>query len=117
LLCFVKVMEELEDKPVDRQNTLMGRSRNVMVFDQVKWTGRDEEKRCSVILGCVLRWGKINEFVITLKFKLIGLMEWGIGRWRILFATEEEVDEIASMKVIEWQSKGGMGIKQFEGSE
>jgi hypothetical protein len=64
----------------------------------VDWSIRTEELKCSVIVGCVLGRKAMNEWVKMWKHKPIGMMEWGGGKWRVLFATTEEAKEMGNKK-------------------
>jgi hypothetical protein len=59
------------------------------VFDVIDWAGRNEEKECLVCLGCTLGWGQTYEFIKSLETVPHGMMKWGNGRWRLLFATRQ----------------------------
>src|SRR5271163_2662193 len=64
----------------------------------VDWSVRTEELKCSVIVGCILGRKAMNEWVKIWTIKPIGMMEWGGGKWRVLFATPEEAKEVSKKR-------------------
>jgi hypothetical protein len=73
------------------------------VFDNIQWAGMDEERECSVCLGCTLNWGQTYEFIRQLKDVPQGMMKWGNGRWRLLFSTRDQARQAAAITNYEWK--------------